>query len=62
MFSKLWKSIIARDTRGLTTVEYVVVLCLIVGLSVAVWNTFGKSVKSKLSESSSAFEENVVTK
>jgi Flp pilus assembly pilin Flp len=37
-----------RDQRGLTTVEYVIVLCLIAALAVATWQQFGSSVKGYL--------------
>jgi len=44
-----------QDERGLSTVEYVVLLVLIVAMAVAAWNTFGKSVNSKLTEASGSF-------
>jgi Flp pilus assembly pilin Flp len=36
------------DQRGLTTVEYAIILCVIVALSVSTWQTFGKGVATKL--------------
>jgi len=33
------------DARGLTTVEYTIVLCLIAALSVGTWRIFGDDVK-----------------
>ena len=37
------------DTRGLTTVEYTIVLCLIAALCVGAWNTFGGEIKGYIS-------------
>jgi Flp pilus assembly pilin Flp len=36
------------DQRGLTTVEYVIVLCLIAALAVGTWSTFGEGVEKAL--------------
>ena len=36
------------DTRGLSTVEYVIILCLIAVVCFAVWQQFGSSVKEKV--------------
>jgi len=36
------------DQRGLTTVEYVIVLCLIAALAVGTWKEFGDNVKGYL--------------
>ena len=36
------------DERGLTTVEYVIVLCLIAALAVGTWKTFGGHVNDYL--------------
>ena len=40
------------DQRGLTTVEYAIVLCLIAAVVVGTWQTFGSRMKQRLSESS----------
>jgi Flp pilus assembly pilin Flp len=37
-----------RDERGLTTVEYVIVLCLIAALAVGAWGEFGDNVNDYL--------------
>lgn len=42
------------DERGMTTVEYVIVLCLIGALSVGMWNKFGNNVKNRLEQADSA--------
>ena len=39
------------DERGLTTVEYAIVLCLIAAVVVGVWKEFGSEVKEKLTKS-----------
>ena len=49
------------DERGLSTVEYVVLLVLIVAVAVALWNTFGTNVATKLSDAGTAFNTKVVT-
>jgi len=45
---------LARDQRGLTTVEYVIVLALIAVVAVSTWQTFGDAVKGYLINSSDA--------
>lgn len=37
-----------RDERGLTTVEYIIILCLIAVVGFAIWKKFGETVKSKV--------------
>jgi Flp pilus assembly pilin Flp len=49
-----------RDERGLSTVEYVVLLVLLVIMAVAVWNAFGGMVTRKLQESGRRFDETVI--
>ena len=39
------------DQLGLTTVEYVIVLCLIAAVAVGTWKNFGKTVHDGLVES-----------
>jgi Flp pilus assembly pilin Flp len=39
---------LATDERGLTTVEYVIVLCLIAAAAVGAWQKFGKTVSDGL--------------
>lgn len=48
---------IVSDERGLTTVEYVIVLALIAALSVGVWQKFGANVKGYIVESTNTIEE-----
>ena len=42
------------DEEGLTTVEYALLLALLVVAAVAVWTTFGAKVKSSVSASTNA--------
>jgi Flp pilus assembly pilin Flp len=37
-----------RDERGLTTVEYIIILCLIAVVGFAIWKKFGDTVKQKV--------------
>lgn len=45
-----------RDTRGLTTVEYIIILCLIAVVGFAVWKKFGETVKTKVNAADSTLE------
>ena len=36
-----------KDTRGLSTVEYIIILCLIAVVGFAVWEKFGQTIKTK---------------
>ncbi|MGE0790775.1 MAG: Flp family type IVb pilin [Sandaracinaceae bacterium] len=36
------------DERGLTTVEYIIILCLIAVVGFAIWRKFGETVKEKV--------------
>ncbi len=56
-----WLARLRRDQRGMTTVEYVVVLCLIMAVSVGVWNKFGNTVYKRLSSANTSFETSVST-
>lgn len=48
-----------RDDRGLSTVEYVILLVLIAAVAMGTWQTFGAEVQGKLDNASSAFSETV---
>ena len=41
-----------KDQSGLSTVEYVVILLLIVVVSISAWRTFGNTVVSKVTSGS----------
>jgi Flp pilus assembly pilin Flp len=45
---------VQRDERGLTTVEYVIVLCLIAVVAVGTWKTFGANIQTYLSGADAA--------
>ncbi len=36
------------DTRGLSTVEYIIILCMIAVVSFAIWQKFANTVKTKV--------------
>lgn len=43
---------LAADERGLTTVEYAIVLCLIASVAVATWDTLGENIEKYVSGAS----------
>jgi Flp pilus assembly pilin Flp len=43
MLKRLWK-----DEEGLTTVEYALLLALLVVAAITVWTTFGATVRAKV--------------
>lgn len=45
---------LATDERGLSTVEYVIILVLIAAAAVGTWTTFGKTITSKIDDSQKA--------
>lgn len=48
------------DTRGLSTVEYVIILVLIAGVAVGTWKTFGKTVIDKIDAANDEIQNEVV--
>jgi len=42
---------LARDQRGLTTVEYIIVLVLIAIAAIGIWTAFGEAVIERVDES-----------
>lgn len=60
MFQRIQASLLA-DERGLTTVEYVIVLCLIVAVAVEAWGILGKNVKGYVEDASGAIDAQIVT-
>ncbi|HEY3396526.1 MAG TPA: Flp family type IVb pilin [Armatimonadota bacterium] len=44
-----------KDEEGLTTVEYALLLALLVVAAISVWTTFGGKVKQSVAQSSNAF-------
>jgi hypothetical protein len=53
MWSKLRE--LGRDVRGLSTVEYTILLVLIVAGTVKLWNEFGDDLSGKLKDAKSEF-------
>lgn len=46
-----------RDSRGLSTVEYVIILCLIAVVCFAMWKQFGQTVEYKTKGASNQMGE-----
>ena len=55
--TKRVKRSLLRDKRGLTTVEYIIILCLIAVVGFGVWKRFGESVKTKVGGSADRVDE-----
>jgi Flp pilus assembly pilin Flp len=51
------KRSLLRDNRGLTTVEYIIILCLIAVVGFGVWKKFGEKVKEKVGGSTEQVDE-----
>jgi Flp pilus assembly pilin Flp len=49
MFSRLWE-----DEAGLTTVEYALLLALLVVAALATWTTFGGTIRNKVTAAGGA--------
>jgi Flp pilus assembly pilin Flp len=45
---------LGRDARGLSTVEYIIILVLIAVAGIGLWTTFGDTVGAKIGESTDA--------
>jgi Flp pilus assembly pilin Flp len=39
---------LVRDTRGLSTVEYVIILCLVAVMAIGTWRNFGNAITSRI--------------
>jgi Flp pilus assembly pilin Flp len=50
------KDSILGDERGLTTVEYVIILVLIAVMAISVWQKFGASITTQVGKSQSAID------
>jgi hypothetical protein len=44
------RSTLLSDTRGLSTVEYVIILCLIAVTCFGIWLQFGATVRDRIAE------------
>jgi Flp pilus assembly pilin Flp len=47
---------VLRDERGLTTVEYVIILVLLAIVAISVWDKFGDAVQKKVTDSTEKIE------
>jgi Flp pilus assembly pilin Flp len=47
---------LARDQRGLSTVEYAIILCVIIAVAVGTWQTFGARIHESLVDSSTKID------
>ena len=54
---KRGKRSLLRDSRGLTTVEYIILLCLIAVVGFGVWKKFGEKVKEKVGGSTQQVDQ-----
>jgi Flp pilus assembly pilin Flp len=54
------RSDLTRDVRGLSTVEYVIILVLIAILCIGVWQKFGATVQGKINDSNQRMADDVV--
>ncbi|MCK9522805.1 MAG: hypothetical protein M0R76_07115 [Proteobacteria bacterium] len=44
------------DKRGLSTVEYIIILVLVAVAGIALWQEFGDAVQSRITESTGAID------
>jgi Flp pilus assembly pilin Flp len=51
---------LAADERGLSTVEYVIILVLIAVLCIGVWKAFGETVQAKIQGANTRMTDDVV--
>ena len=54
--NKLRELSLLKDTRGLSTVEYVILIVLIAAVAIGVWGEFGSLVKDQLTDSKQDIE------
>jgi Flp pilus assembly pilin Flp len=53
---KTFLQLLARNERGLSTVEYIIILALIAIVGISAWSKFGTTVKSKIEGSQTVIE------
>ena len=53
---KLGRFSLWSDDRGLSTVEYVIILVLVAVFAIGAWKTFGGNVKDKVDSSAGAIQ------
>lgn len=55
--STLSSSTVVRDERGLSTVEYVIILVLIAAAAIVSWQTLGTKVTGKLNDANNELDK-----
>lgn len=53
----LGQGTLLNDERGLTTVEYVIILMVIAVVSIGLWQSFGKAVTDKVTNATGAIND-----
>ena len=56
ILNKIRALTLVKDTRGLSTVEYVILIVLIAAVAIGVWGEFGSLVKDQLTDSKQDIE------
>lgn len=51
------KHSVVGDERGLTTVEYVIILVLLAVMAIVTWRTFGSAIKGQVGTSTEAINK-----
>jgi Flp pilus assembly pilin Flp len=60
-FPRLYRSSpLLCDDRGLSTVEYVIILVLIAAAAVGTWSTFGGTIVRKINDANGKIESDVI--
>lgn len=54
------QSSLVKDERGLSTVEYVIILVLIAAAAVGTWSKFGGTIMAKINAADKEVNDNVV--
>ena len=47
---------LTKDTKGLSTVEYIIILILIAVAGIGLWTTFGESLEGQITEATGAVD------
>ncbi|QQR90973.1 MAG: hypothetical protein IPJ88_04375 [Myxococcales bacterium] len=55
------KRSLLKDQKGLSTVEYIIILVLIAVTGIIGWQNFGKTVKGKIEGANQTFQDDVVS-
>jgi Flp pilus assembly pilin Flp len=52
---------LAKDERGVSTVEYVIILVLLAAAAVGTWSTFGGLIRDKIGSANTTITNGVTT-